>query len=628
MNANGFRISIEKLGKVEACRKLDDSVTCDDEADIFIKLYVMKLLLASHQASVARDYKRAVDLKVGAALVLWGNRLFDPRPSAVRKVWKHLERYHKGLIQGAGSMGKSYSAMVWFLLDYYLDPEYTTTKLISTTAGHAKSNTFATLVRLHENCICPMPGEAINGYIGPDPKKRDAGIEIIAIPQGEDNKGALQGFHPKPRPNPHPILGAAGRVRGFLDECEEVPIGVWNGIANMLLSMDLDGTVKVVGAYNPKDISSKTAQNAEPVGGWDAFDIETGVQGKDEWISKEGWAVLRLDAKKFENVKQRQKIYNGFVTFEGYRNLEAKANGNSPEFYTFGRGAYPPTSAVSIIISSQHLSQQRGEYTFLGSTTNVAGFDTAVDGRDNAVLTRGRMGLAISFTRYVAKGDGKIQRQIINFKRARMVVQVDQQICLRKGDTKIVGDALIEACKAWGVAPEWLTMDRTGNGASVHDYVRAIWSEQVQGVDFNKAATDQAILDQDTDKASDLYDGIVSEVWFAGSRWLEFGYIAMAPGLNGDPLETELRSRRYVLGAGKTLRVEKKDDYKLRMGSQSPDFADSLLLMLHGIRMRKGLMASMTETPKKKDKERDLKPGIVDSAVKWVEGPAIGAGNL
>lgn len=625
MNALQFRNLIEQEGKVKACQALDNSITCEDEANVFIKLYVMKMLLTSAQSCLNRDYRRAVDLKVGAALVLWGNRLFDPRPSAVRKVWHFLEQYQKGLIQGAGSMGKSYSAMVWFELDYYLDPEFTTTKLISTTAGHAKSNTFSTLVRLHENCICPMPGESISGYIGTDPKKRDAGIEIVAIPQGEDNKGALQGFHPKPRPTPHPILGSGGRVRGFLDECEEVPAGVWSGIANMLLSMDADGTVKVIGAYNPKDISAKTAQNAEPVGGWDAFDVETGVAGKDEWLSRQGWNVLRLDAKKFENVVQRRKIYNGFVTLEGYRNLEAKNAGNSPEFYTFGRGAYPPTSAVAIIISSQHISQQRGEYTFMGSTTPVAGFDTAVDGRDNAVLTRGRLGHAISFRRHILQGDGKVKYEVIHYKKARLAVQVDQQVCLRKGDTKIVGDAVIEACKAWGVAPEWLSMDRTGNGASVHDYVRAMWSESVQGIDFNKPATETVILDQDTDKACDLYDGIVSEVWFAGSRWLEFGFLAFSPGLNGDPLETELRSRRYVLGAGKTLRVEKKDDYKLRMGSQSPDFADSLLIMLHGVRMRKGLTASMTETPRPKPKEKQLQGGVVDT-VKWMDGPPITSG--
>jgi hypothetical protein len=622
VNALQFRKIIERDGKLKACQMLDSSVSCDDEADVFIKLYVMKLLLASAQASLNEDYKRAVDMKVGAALVLWGNRLFDPRPSAVRKVWMHLEHYNKALIQGAGSLGKSYSAMVWFLLDYYLDPDFTTTKLISTSSGHAKSNTFSTLVRLHEESICPMPGEAINGYIGKDAKKRDAGIEVVAIPIGQDNKGALQGFHPKPRPHVHEIMGANGRVRAFLDECEEVPVGVWDGIANMLLSMDSKGTVKVAGAYNPKDISSKTAQNAEPVGGWDCFDIETGVRGQDEWLSRQGWQVLRLDAKKFENVKQRQQIYNGFVTYEGYRNLEAKNNGNSPEFYTFGRGCYPPTSAVSIIISSAHLTQQRGEYTFMGSTTSVAGFDTAVDGRDNAVLTRGRLGWAISFRRHVQQGDGTTKYEVIRYKKPRLVVQIDQQVCLRKGDTKIVGDGVIEACKAWCVSPEWLAMDRTGNGAAVHDYVRAIWSESVQGIDFNKAATEAVILDQDQEKASELYDGIVSEVWFAGSRWLEFGFLALAPGLNGDPLETELRSRRYVLGAGKTLRVEKKDDYKLRMGSQSPDFADSMLILLHGVRMRKGLTATMTETPRKKAPEKQMKNGVVDE-VRWMDGPPI-----
>lgn len=621
MTAYELRQDIEKVGKVEACRKLDARINSEETANAFLFEYVMRLLLRAEIESQAGNLTGCIDLKVGAALVLWGNQLFDPRPSCVAEVWYGIERGPKVLIQGPGSVGKSYSAMAWFLLDYYADPYYTTTKLISTTAGHAKSNTYATLARLHENSICPMPGIVQSDYLGPDPKKRDAGIEIVAIPQGEDNKGALQGFHPKPRPEPHEVFGRVGRVRGFLDECEEVPAGVWTGIDNMLTGISGAARIKVAGAYNPKDISSKTATNAEPIEGWDSFDVETGVRGSNRWLSKEGWHVTRLDGKRFENVAERREIYPGFLTIEGYRNLELKNGGMSPEYFTFARGAYPPNSAVAIIVHSKHIAAQRGEFTFEGSTTPWSSCDIAVDGRDDAVMTRGRVGWAISFRRVKREGDRE-KVEVVKFKQRRLAVQVDQQISIAKGETKIVGDNIIKFSKAWGVAPEWVCVDRTGNGASVHDYIRAVWDESVQGIDFNEKASEVPILEEDTQTPLELYDGIVTEVWFALSKWLEFGFLAISPNVQSDPLERELRTRRYELGTGKKLRVEKKDDYKLRMGAKSPDRADSLTIGLQGVRQKLGALgSSSSEVQKEKPQssEQRVTHGVVDK-VKWIDG--------
>lgn len=241
---------------------------------------------------------------------------------------------HRFLLGDFTVTHNSYSGIAWVLLDWLADPEYTTVKIVSTTGGHAKSNTFSTIADLHgKKSICPLPGVMRAESLSLVEGDKRACISIVRIKAGEDNSGVLQGFHPLPRPVPHPVFGRSSRVRALLDEAEEIPAGVWTGIENMLTSADGPDTVKVMGFFNPKDITSQTAQLCEPVGGWGEFDIETGVRGSNTWISREKWFVVRIDPKNTENVMQRKVIHHGFQTFEGYTNLQRKHGGNSLPYY-------------------------------------------------------------------------------------------------------------------------------------------------------------------------------------------------------------------------------------------------------------------------------------------------------
>lgn len=603
MTASEFRERIENEGKIKAVRLFESSCESDQQADAYIFAYICRLLNVGSLG--------------GAAAVIWPKSLFDPRPLEVRRIWAAISQHAKTLLQGGGSLGKTYSSAVWHLLDYWRDPEYTNIKLISTTAGHAKSNLFSTLVTLHREAIVKMPGEITSDYIGLDTKERKSGMAIVAIPEGEDGKGKLQGFHPEPRTETHPLFGGSSRVRAFMDEAEKVPSGVWKGVDNFMMPQSGVDRVKITGAYNPEDSSTKTAQNAEPIGGWEMFDLDTGVQGKDEWESKEGWFVCRLDGAKSENVRQRKEIYGGFMTFDGYKELEEKGGGNSAEWFTMGRGAYPPEGSLNIIIKSAYLQSGRGNFVFLGKTTNALGADIAVDGRDDCIGTVGRFGRASGFQQLVYNQTRKAHEFILHpFPEHRMCCQADSQFELPKGSTRIVGNGIRDAAISLQVAPEWVCADRTGNGATIHDYLLEIWSAEVQGVDFSKAATNVKILEQDKFVPEELYDGIVSEVWFALARWFEFGYFCLGPNVRQDPLEQELRGRRYLLGAGKKLKVEKKDDFKVRLG-RSPDHADSCTLFLHGVRMRAKLMGSMTGVEKRFDESKMLPKSRADQ-VKWV----------
>lgn len=597
MKALDLRRLIEEHGKDGAVTQMiGEPVSNIATCDAIIWHYVLRCLEAD-------NYK-------AAALVLWGDRLFNPRPKSVTNIWDAISSHPLVMLQGCGGVGKTLTPVIWLLLDYARDPQYTTVKMISATKGHAASNAYSDMVRMHRESCVPLPGEPTSDYIGLDSKEKKTGISVVAIPPGDDGKGRLQGFHPHPRQKTHPTLGDSSRVRAFLDEAITIPVGVWRGVDNMKTSMHGRDAVKVIASYNPSDQTAITAQNAEPINGWDSFDVETGVDGKDYWRSKESWFVLRIDGRKTENVRQKKIVFPGLITYDGYRNLEDKNGGNSVDYYIMARGAFPPEGAIGVVVPMSVWSGAQGEFSFSGSTINVGGVDVAVDGRDNCVLTKGRAGLAYGFQ--------PKRGQFIKFAQERQVLQVDQQFNLKKGSTKIVGDEIMLQAKLLNIAPEYLCVDATGNGSAVHSYLAAMWSEDVLGVDFSKPSTDRKLLEEDKYTCEELYDGIVTEVWFAVSRWMEFCYMAIGPDVRRNPLEKELISRRYVIGAGKRLRVEKKDDYQKRTGSPSPDYADSMTIIGEAARRRASVMGRMVQEKKPEKREKAPTHGIIDTATEWV----------
>lgn len=262
---------------------------------------------------------------IEAALLLWGGTIFNPNPRSVRMTWNALTNYNKNLIIGSSSMGKSYNMIVWELLRWIHDPEYTNIKNVSTTEAHAKAGTWTHLVELHAKASIPLPGEATATFLGLDPINKRAGISVVALRQGDKGKGSLQGFHPVPRDKPHPIFGPLSAVILIIDEGEEVPNGLWEGVDNMLANEDEYGSVKIVSSTNPKNRESILAQRAKPVGGWDSVHVDI----DEEWDSAQGWHVTRLDAAKSENVKQKRMVEQGLQTHQGYQNIARRGTGDS-----------------------------------------------------------------------------------------------------------------------------------------------------------------------------------------------------------------------------------------------------------------------------------------------------------
>lgn len=515
-----------------------------------------------------------------AAQLLWSPAQFSPLPKSVQSIWNAVTRSPMTLLMGASSMGKSYTPGVLFLLEWLRDPAWTAIRCVGPTEAHLTTNLFSHLTSLHQTASIPLPGVCRDLFIGLDPKRQEGGLLGVVIPQGSARaRGRLQGSKRRPRPRAHPAFGTLSRLLLLVDELENVPPAVYTDLENLVANIQSEGDMgfKMVASWNPKDKTLKPYELAEPIAGWRGIDLD-----KDfEWSSRRGYRVVRLDAAHSENVVQNRVIFPGLQTRAGFDKLTEVSGGvGSPGWYTFGRGMYPPGTGLKTLIHDEMIRSRIATPIWVGETTFAAGQDLALTGGAGAPFFRGRVGSASG----VRLSDGRI----VSFTNAagqvvsRHVIFADHWQPVPAGDTVPVAKSVREAATANRVPPAWLVVDRTGNGAGVHDLLRTLWSPDVGGVNYSEAATDTKILAEDRDTAKAAYGRIVSELWFAVQKFLQHGFLWFAEGLpQWEELVAQLTSRQY--DPGRMDRVESKTEYCAR-GFRSPDEADSLTLMVHAVR--------------------------------------------
>ena len=298
-----------------------DPVRNDEQANALLASFLQFLL----------DGNRYVD----AATLLWPATLFSGEPESVRTIFDEAFKNVTLMLQGAASMGKSYSVGVYAYLDWRRDPQYTNYQILGPSEKHLERNLFTHIVKLHKQASIPGPGFVRELEITVDTKEKNGGLFGVVVPTGKKAAGRLQGVKVVPRPQPHPQFGKLSRLRVILEEAENIPPGIHDDVTNILSNVRGIDAFKIFANYNPKDPNSPIAIRAEPVEGWSSLDVET----SRVWTSKRGWRVVRLDAYRCENVLQGQEIYFGLQTKEGLERLIQNAGGvGSPGYYCADAG--------------------------------------------------------------------------------------------------------------------------------------------------------------------------------------------------------------------------------------------------------------------------------------------------
>jgi hypothetical protein len=207
-------------------------------------------------------------------------------------------------------------------------------------------------------------------------------------------------------------------------------------------------------------------------------------------------------------------------------------------------------------------------------------------------MTIGRVGRAVGWIDY--------QGNKFDLPEPAIKVQADATSILPHGDTQDVADSNMDRAKQLSMKPENFGIDKTGTGRGVHDVIRRQWAAKVGktpdgddsaapilGVEYAATASTVKIADEDTATPEELFDRVATELWMAGAKLFEYDVIALGRGIDAKTCD-ELAGRRggMKVGIGKKQTVEPKEAYKARTGENSPDRADSLLIMAHVARMR------------------------------------------
>jgi len=565
--------------------QIDTAIKNEEQANQILAAFLQYLL----------DGQRYVD----AATLLWTPNLFSGEPRQVKMIWDAVFSSVAVAVQGASSMSKSYSLGVWSYLDWRRDPFYTNIQIVGPSEGHLERNLFSHLAKLHREASISGPGELIQLGITLSAVQRDSGIFGLVVPTGKKAAGRLQGVKVIPRKHPHPQFGKLSRLRVFLEEAENIPIGIWDDTVNILSNASGLEQFKIFAAFNPKDRNSACAQRVEPKNGWQSIDMET----SETWVSKRDWSVVRLDAYKSENVMSGQTLYQGLQTKGGLEISIKNAGGvGTAGYYTFARGWYPEQGLDLVVIPQHLVNDVYGTYEFVETPEPIGAVDVALEGGDNAIYALGRLGKASGWRRPPI--DGK-QSPLESFKNQfghpvlREVLQLDQLFQMPKGDTLKLVAEIVRLSKGTYVKGQSLGVDRAGNGAGVHDVLVTTFSNATKGINGSMSPTEKKIMDEDQKLPADEYQNLLTELWFGTSKFIEFGFLKINPAIPQDPLIAELTGRQYP-HAGAKKKVESKKDYKSR-GNKSPDRADAVTILVFVARMRMTEVPTITGTVSKGD---------------------------
>src|SRR6478736_2388369 len=540
------------------------------------------------------------DNYVGAAALCWGPPLFHPELESVRHIFEAAAEKPLLLSMGASSMGKTYNLVIFCYMDWLRDPEWTSVKLMSQSDKHLAENVWPHLKQIHEACALRPEGKvkeiASDLWMGLDGVEKSYGFSGHAFKQSQLSSGVWKGFKSQPKrpvkdPNFHKF-GPMTRLRVLMDEAQQIPAGVWQDLESVKAGIG-EGRVKIFAAFNPEDVSQPVVQLAEPPGGWHSDQQETLYS----YESAKGWWVVRLDGAKCENVVQRKEIYPGVMRYEAYIGTLKGGGDSSPRYWTFARGFPPLQDSAYTIIPPDWASTQRGEALYVGNVTNVAAVDLAYQGADKAIICVGRWGLAYGWRDKNGKTIHFVNRLDPGKKQPRHVLTVDQFLTMKKSlDVMGITQEVMGKCSMLKIGAEWVAMDCTGNGMATYSYVTAYWGK-VLGINWAEKATETKVLSDDLMTALERFDGVPTEMWFSAKHWLDPNVCALLfnPTIQAPDMYTQMTTRRYKPTRAGKMHVESKDEFKGRNAGKSPDEMDSVVQLVHLVRMRGGVTPGISE---------------------------------
>lgn len=508
------------------------------------------------------------------------------------KIWAAIEKYDRLCIMGHGSASKTFTASIWFLLDWICHANTTALILTSSTISSMDRRIWADFKILWSKSMVDLSGIAqildAKRMIRQSITEGKAAVHAVAA-EADDAETKIQGLH-------------MPRNRVVVDEADNpYSSSIWPALTNLGTS----GHLKAVALANPCDKNSEFGFHCEPVEGWDSLDPEH----HHEWESKLGWHVLRLDGLDSPNIRAGKDIYPFLLSNQAVIETRDNKGTNSPEWWTMIRAFYPPEGLISTIFPGGLISRCNKPILWYGTTQNIAFCDPAFEGGDSCVVCLGKMG------RFMENPE-------------RTGIEVFKFIKIKRKDmTKTLAfdfaDQIVAILKSHNIIPPRFGIDTTGTQGPFADIIEEKLGKGILRVSFGLTPSNRRVTNEDTGTAKERYKNFVTELWYVAREWCRLGLVF----INNAPrdLRIQLESRRYTLkgkdnSTGReVIMAEPKKEMKSR-GLSSPDEGDAFCGLIHLVRHHSkgftpGSFQDLTPTKAKKNLASNASIWTIDYGV-------------
>ncbi len=541
--------------------------------------------------------------------VLWPDELTWHRWNELQ-LQSYLDHRTIG-VMGPASSGKTNTAGVTMLADYYVWPECTTVLICSTTRERLEDRIWGEIKKYHKIArrrFPGLPGNLIEGKqrIVTDSKSdsvdgRDFRNGIIGVPclvgGNYQGLGSFIGIKNK-------------RVRLSADELQLLPSMFVFSVSNM----DKNEDFKVMGLGNPKETTDALGvlcEPAEAIGGW-----EGGVDQSPEtktWPTRFGGVCVQLVGTDSPNLDGKLGI--PLITQAAIDRDIERYGKDSLQFTMMNQGMMPKGQGSRRVITRQlclknqalddpeWLNEQRTKISFLDAAYSGVDGDRCIYGEleiGQQAWTEGSDDLIPNIAQqnpFQSK-----HRQIIAISRI-ILCPVNVKIDVPP-EEQIVAFVKTQ-CDTANIPPESFFFDSGMRTTLVTAFGR-LWSPQVNSIDCGGSPSARPVSSTETitekngtvrpKRCDEHYSKFITELWYSVRLVIEAQQLR---GLTESVMQ-EGCQREWTTVSGNKIEMEPKSEMKKKTG-RSPDLFDSLAIGIEGARRRGFTIASLRlkETPRK-----------------------------
>lgn len=465
-------------------------------------------------------------------------------------------------ILGGSGTAKSFTVGHWALLDWMADPFNTITILSSTTLPDLNQRVWKYVKEAHSN----LPETIRVGKLKlskPEKIEERTGMMLTAALDNDPEGESLKGFHPP-------------RLRIFVDEATAMTPAVMNLWNNWTAS----GKSFLLGSMsNFRGLDNLCAKLSEPIGGWNSVNYSTA----QSWITELGSCVLLDLTKSPVYLNPALGAPDGPLKFlRSKKSVDETINKlgeNHPRVLQYIRSipSFDESAKTVLTLKQIERCQVFRKPTWAGfGRKRLLALDPAftADG-DEAILAPGLLGYE-SGGRQILHCEPLISLKLDAESKTPAEYQILEQV--------------VSYAQIHNYSPEDFIIDATGSGRGIASIFKKEWSEDIHIVDAVCKASDRIVDVENNRTAHDLYDRIVTELWF---RMRDFVDSMQVTGMD-KAAAIQFCSRLYEQKVNARIKIEPKPLYKRRMygldaATGSPDQADACVYLLE-LAIRKGLV--------------------------------------